>query len=101
MFDTALAVQNMVLTAHALGLGTVLLCAIGAHGGTLDFRTAFSASLATLCPAGPGLGGVGPTQNYDWLPDASKFILCGLMLVGRLEIIPIMVLLDPRFWRMK
>lgn len=97
-----IAIMSTILCfVIALGLGTVLLCAIGADGGTLDFRTSFSASLATLCTAGPGLGGVGPTQNYDWLPDASKFILCGLMLIGRLEIIPILVLLDPRFWRMK
>ena len=83
----------------ALFTGTVLLMLIGPAPQAMDLRTAFSASLACLCTAGPGLGAVGPTHNYLFLPDPGKIVLCFLMLIGRLEIIPILALIHPRFWR--
>lgn len=58
-----------------------------------------SAVAACLNGVGPGLGVVGPTQNYAALQEGSKLLLTALMLLGRLECIPILVLLMPRFWR--
>jgi trk system potassium uptake protein TrkH len=65
----------------------------------INFRTACTASLATLCTAGPGLGKVGPLGNYEWFGSASKLVMTGLMLIGRLEVFAILVLVTPRFWR--
>jgi trk system potassium uptake protein TrkH len=49
---------------------------------------------------GPGLGEViGPSGNYATLPDAAKWILAAGMLLGRLEIITVLVLCMPAFWR--
>ena len=54
---------------------------------------------ATLNNIGPGLGTVGATQNYGHFGIPSKMLFVFLMMLGRLEIFPILVLLVPRFWR--
>jgi len=58
-----------------------------------------SAVSATLNNIGPGLGTVGATQNYGHFGGFSKLLFIFLMMLGRLEIFPILVLLIPRFWR--
>ncbi len=58
-----------------------------------------SAVAATLNNIGPGLGVVGPTQNYANFSFLSKSLFIWLMTLGRLEIFPILVLFAPRFWR--
>ena len=54
---------------------------------------------ATLNNIGPGLGIVGPTQNYGNFTGVSKLFFVFLMMLGRLEIWPILVLFAPRFWK--
>lgn len=63
----------------------------------MDQVTAFSAVAATLNNLGPGLGEV--ASNYKNIGDFSKWILCLLMLLGRLEIFTLLVVLTPAFWR--
>lgn len=58
-----------------------------------------SAVAATLNNIGPGLGTVGATQNYGHFGPVSKLLFVFLMMLGRLEIFPVLVLLIPRFWR--
>lgn len=58
-----------------------------------------SAVAATLNNIGPGLGIVGATQNYANFCFFTKALFVWLMMLGRLEILPILVLLVPRFWR--
>lgn len=58
-----------------------------------------SAVASTLNNIGPGLGVVGATQNYSNFSFGSKTLFVWLMMLGRLEIFPILVLLIPRFWR--
>ncbi|TCD12315.1 TrkH family potassium uptake protein [Oricola cellulosilytica] len=66
----------------------------------IDFLTAISGALTALSNVGPGLGDViGPTGNFDSLPDSAKWILSFAMLVGRLEIFTVLVLLSPTFWQ--
>ena len=65
----------------------------------LDFITAFSAVIASLGNIGPGLGGVGPAENYSHIPYLGKWLLIFCMLLGRLEIFTILVLLVPEYWR--
>ena len=65
----------------------------------LDLETAISAVAATLGNVGPGLGGVGPTESYAWLPDAAKVILIMCMWLGRLELFTVFMIFSPRLWR--
>ena len=84
-------------------LGTLALVALGVHpkAGYEDqvLLTAATTVLATLNNIGPGLEAVGPSQNFAFLPDASKLLLSLFMIVGRLEFYAVVVLFVPRFWR--
>jgi trk system potassium uptake protein TrkH len=64
-----------------------------------DFETNVSAVAATLNNIGPGFGGVGPTCNFAFFSTFSKIVLIFDMLIGRLEIIPILILFYPRTWK--
>ena len=64
-----------------------------------DLETSIGAVAATLGNVGPGLGKLGPTGNYGFLPDVSKWTLSFLMLLGRLELFTVVILLTPAYWR--
>ena len=64
-----------------------------------DFVTSLSSVITCLNNVGPGLSKVGPTCNYAGLSYLSKMILVFDMLVGRLEIFPMVILLTPSSWR--
>jgi len=65
----------------------------------LDPFSAFSAILACLNNAGPGLGEVGPTTNYAALTDVQTWVCTLAMFLGRMEIFTALILLTPAFWR--
>ena len=65
----------------------------------LDMATSFGAVAATLSNIGPGLGNVGPTDNYAHIPLVGKWVLCLLMLMGRLEIYTVIILFSASYWR--
>lgn len=82
--------------------GTFLLSVIESRQlGTvgLDLVTSVSATASAIGNIGPGLGQVGPTENFAVIQPAGKWLLSGLMLVGRLEIFPILLLFTPDLWR--
>lgn len=91
-------VQNilafLVIYLFVFAVGAFLLGAIG-----LDFLTAIGASAASVGNIGPGLGGVGPVENYSLIPDGGKIILVFEMIIGRLELFTILILFTPYFWR--
>jgi trk system potassium uptake protein len=74
--------------------GTLVMAALG-----LDLVTAGSSVAATLNVVGPGLGEVGSAESYAAVPEGGRWVLSGLMLLGRLEIFTVLVLLAPAFWR--
>ena len=76
------------------GVSTLLLSLDG-H----DFTTNFTAVLATLNNMGPGLNKVGPTCNFSFFSDLSKLTLIFDMLAGRLELLPLLLVITPRSWR--
>jgi len=78
----------------ALWVGFLIMSALG-----LDLETALSAVATSLGNVGPGLAGVGPYENYAWIPGLGKMVLIVLMLAGRLELFTLLVLLTPAFWR--
>jgi len=66
----------------------------------LDFVTALSGALTSLTNVGPGLGAIiGPAGNFSPLPDGAKWVLSVGMLMGRLEILSVVIVLSPAFWR--
>jgi len=75
-------------------LSSFLLAAMG-----VDVVTSFAAVAATIGNIGPGLGLVGPTDNYVHIPVLGKWLLILCMLLGRLEIYTIIILFVPEFWR--
>ena len=65
----------------------------------LDLITAAGCTIATMANIGPGLGDVGPIDNYAHIPTAGKFILTFCMLLGRLEIYTVLILFSPNYWK--
>jgi trk system potassium uptake protein TrkH len=65
----------------------------------LDMSSAVSSVAATLGNIGPGLGAVGPAYDYALIPQSGKVLLTFMMLLGRLEIVTVMAVLTPAFWR--
>ncbi len=64
-----------------------------------DFTTNFTAVAATLSNIGPGLSQVGPIRNFAIFSPLSKIVLTLVMIIGRLEIFPILVLFSPKTWK--
>ena len=83
-----------ILFMVLFAVGVFIMSAMG-----LDLLTSFGAVAATLGNIGPGLGAVGPTDNYAHIPLAGKWVLAFFMLMGRLEVYTVLVLLSPSFWR--
>ncbi len=96
--DSEIGLSVLAFLALFVGAFSVGGFALSLTG--LDFVTAMSASATALCNVGPGLGEIiGPAGNFSSLPDMAKWILTGLMLLGRLELFALLVLFDPYFWR--
>lgn len=95
------AVQSFFLFYMFLFMtATFLLAFIDANlSEGLDLVTATSAVAASIGNIGPGLGDVGPMSNYAGMPGLAKWLLSGLMIVGRLEIFPVLVLFTKDLWR--
>jgi trk system potassium uptake protein TrkH len=64
-----------------------------------DMITSFSTAASMIANIGPGLGSTGPFTNYSALPMAGKLFLSGLMLLGRLEILTVVILFTRNFYR--
>lgn len=78
-----------------LAFVTAILGALG-----LDLITSLSGAATALTNVGPGLGDIiGPAGNFQPLPDAAKWVLMGTMVLGRLELLSVLVMLSPDFWR--
>ena len=75
-------------------VGTIIMAGLG-----VDVLTAISGVAATLNNIGPGLGSVGPTENYASIPMAGKWVLSVCMVMGRLELYEVLLLFVPATWR--
>ena len=75
-------------------LGTLLVSINGK-----DFLTTSTSVISCINNVGPGLGAAGPAGNYAGFSGLSKMVLSMLMLTGRLEIFPLLMLFTPGFWR--
>jgi trk system potassium uptake protein TrkH len=85
--------------AWAVGAAVIAIdsAITGVGLGALD---AIGASATTLGNVGPAFGTAGPMGSFAELGDVSKLTMIGLMLLGRLEIVPIVVLFTRHYWRL-
>lgn len=85
----------MVLYFVSFAMLSLALTAVG-----LDFVSSVSGAASALASVGPGLGDViGPAGSFKTLPDSAKWLLSFGMLLGRLELLTVIVLFMPSFWR--
>lgn len=95
--ENALKATSVFLLLFFVSLG---LAAIGLMMTGLDFDTSFSGALTALSNVGPGWGTViGPTGNFTSFSDPAKWIMIFSMLLGRLEIMTMLVVFTPFFWK--
>ncbi|MEZ5176305.1 MAG: TrkH family potassium uptake protein [Acidimicrobiia bacterium] len=89
-----------LLYMFAFMTGVFLVAGVGFLADSdLSITTMVSAVASSLGNVGPGLEEVGPAGNYEDVPMLSKWVLSSLMIVGRLEILPILILFNPELWR--
>ncbi|MFB9137430.1 TrkH family potassium uptake protein [Vibrio sp. AK197] len=95
--------DDIVRSVVAFGITfviTIIAIAGGLSAMGLDPTTSISGAITAVANVGPGMGTViGPTGNFAPLPDAAKWLLSLGMLMGRLEILTLLVLFFPAFWR--
>lgn len=75
-------------------ISSFIMAALG-----LDMISAAASVAATLGNVGPGLGIVGPSKTYTFIPPLGKIVLTLCMLLGRLEIYTVLILVVPEFWK--
>ena len=92
---TAMAVMAFIFVYFM----TVVIFTLGLLASGMDFITALSATIACITNAGPGLGAVGPTDNYAALSGLQKWMCAAVMLLGRLEIFTVFILFTPDYWK--
>lgn len=89
-----------LLYMFAFMSGVLVVATIGfVASSDLDLVTIVSGVASALGNVGPGLGEIGPTGTWAVFPAASQWVLSGLMVIGRLEILPILILVSPEVWR--
>lgn len=96
--DSAVKTVLVYLAAYVL---IVIISFLIVSLDRYDMTTNFTAVAATFNNIGPGLGAVGATGNYGGFSVLSKLVLIFDMLIGRLEIFPMLVLLSPGTWRVR
>jgi trk system potassium uptake protein TrkH len=90
--------QSVIAFMMMYGATLVVLTMLLLFSG-LDVVTAFTAVIACVNNIGPGLGDVGPAVNYQGLNDFQTWVCTFGMLLGRLELLSLLVLFTPQFWR--
>ncbi len=88
-----------ILVFLLIFLMTFLLGSLAVVSLGMDFLSGIGAVATSLGNVGPGIGKVGPVNNFSEVPMAAKWVLSFLMLLGRLELFTILILFTPYFWR--
>jgi trk system potassium uptake protein TrkH len=93
------SVLGSVLGFFFVYVGSIAILSLTLTASGLDFISSFSAIVACINNAGPGLNQVGPATNYQVLTDFQTWVCSFTMLLGRLELFTLLVLFTPAFWR--
>jgi len=92
-------VMQSILGFFAFFMGIFVIASFLMAASGLDLTSAGAAVIATLSNIGPGLGSVGPVDNFAHVSAFGKIVLTLCMLMGRLELFTVLVLFFPSFWR--
>ena len=96
-------IRSSIITSifgfFALFILTVFIIMMYLYARGFDLLTAFTATVATVGNIGPGLGLVGPTDNYAFFSWYDKIILSIAMIIGRLECYTVFIMLSRTFWK--
>jgi trk system potassium uptake protein len=92
-------VIQSILAFMMLYGGSIITLTLALIASGLDIVTAFSAVMACINNMGPGLNDIGPAGNFIPLSDLQTWICSFTMVMGRLEIMSLLVLFTPHFWR--
>lgn len=90
---------NNILALFAIFITTFVIATIIMTALGLDIISSMGAVVACLSNIGPGLGSVGPTDNYSHIPILGKWILSACMIIGRLEFFTVLVIFSRVFWK--
>ena len=89
-----------ILALIFLFIASVFIIAAILYFIGLDLLTAFSAAATSIAVVGPGLSAeIGPTGNFNSLPNQAKWVLSAAMIIGRLEFLAVLILIMPSFWK--
>lgn len=94
-------VMTHILVFFLLYIGTFIVGTIVVVVAGLDLMTAAGAVATCISNVGPGIGDVGPANNFSSLNDFTKWFLSMIMLIGRLELFTVFIIFTPYFWRNK
>ncbi len=95
---TSVTITN-VLAFASFYILTVMVSIVVISSMGYDLESSLGAVAATLGNIGPGIGAVGPVENYAHFPVFGKWFLSFLMLIGRLELFTVLIIITPSFWR--
>jgi len=100
-FESKPVEEETVKSVHVFFIAYMMVllgCGLIVSLDGMDFTTNLTASLACISNVGPGLSAVGPAGNFAMFSPASKLVLSMEMLLGRLEIFPMIFLFSPKVW---
>ena len=98
--DRANSIISSVFVFISAFMATLVVLTVLVAWTGLDFSTAFSAVVACITNSGPGIGPVvGPAGTFAPLSDFAKYMLSLAMLLGRLEVLTVIVIFTKSFWR--
>ena len=92
--DTVNDISNFIILYFTLIIIITLIVSLD----NFDFETTLTSVIACISNIGPGMGLVGPLGNFSILSNLSKLVLSLAMLLGRLELYPIIILLSPSIY---
>lgn len=93
--ETVRAVSSYLVAYILIYIASMLIVSLDCP----DLETNFTAVAATINNVGPGLSAVGPAGSYAFFSDVSKLVFVFDMLVGRLEVFPMLLLFTPATWK--
>jgi trk system potassium uptake protein TrkH len=103
--ETSRNVKTYIILWIVIVVLSTLILSLDFSGATVNgvyydgLYSNFSATLACIGNIGPGFEMVGPMMNYAFYSPFSKLLLSTVMLIGRLEIFPMLILFAPRTWK--
>jgi trk system potassium uptake protein TrkH len=88
-----------ILGYYLLYFTIIMVLGLGMTALGMELISGTTAAVSAMNSIGPGLGSVGAAESFSSVPDAGLYLLSGGMLLGRLEIYPVLVILSSHFWR--